>query len=337
MRYRKRYLDLISNEEVKNTFLFRSKIIREIRSFFYERDYVEVETPMLHPLVGGATARPFETYHNTLKTNLFLRIAPELYLKRLVVGGLERVFELNRCFRNEGISVKHNPEFTMLEFYEAYATYEDLMNLTEELMETLCGKLLGKKEIVYQGHTISFSKPFKKMTVEEALIQVGKVDPKNQKELEKQLLRAGVELKKNRDVFELQWLYFEQFIEEKLIQPTFVVDHPIEISPLARRSDEKSNVAERFEFYVAGREIANGFNELNDPEDQKQRFLEQLKKKQAGDKEATDYDADYIEALEVGLPPTAGEGIGIDRLVMLLTNSASIRDVLLFPQLKPEV
>lgn len=334
-RYRQRYLDLISNDEVGRVFKTRSKIIQEIRQFFLERDYLEVETPMLHPLVGGAAAKPFKTYHNALKMELFLRIAPELYLKRLVVGGVDRVFEINRCFRNEGISVKHNPEFTMLEFYEAYATYEDLMCLTEELFEELCLKIKGTTEIEYEGHAISMKKPFKRMSVREALEKYLDVPLDNAEALRKLLESRNIDLKGKSSIAELQWLCFEEFVEEKLIQPTFITDHPIEISPLARRSEKNPQLAERFELYIAAREIANGFNELNDPDDQKQRFLDQVRRKSEGDEEATDYDEDYIQALEYGLPPTAGEGVGIDRLTMLLTDSPSIRDVILFPQLRP--
>jgi lysyl-tRNA synthetase class 2 len=333
-RYRQRYLDLICNDEVKRTFWVRSEIMQCIRAFFLKRDYLEVETPMLHPLVGGAIARPFKTFHNTLKMNLFLRIAPELYLKRLVVGGFDRVFEVNRCFRNEGISIKHNPEFTMLEFYEAYATYHDLMNLTEELFEQLALKILGKTALTYQGQEISLQKPFRRLTVLESLKEYLGSDPEDKNSLVSILKKNGVKLKGHESLAELQWLAFEQEVEGKLIQPTYITDHPIEVSPLARRSEKNPNVAERFELYIAGREIANGFNELNDPEDQKNRFLDQVKRKAQGDEEAADYDEDYISALEYGLPPTAGEGIGIDRLAMLFTDSASIRDVILFPQLR---
>ncbi len=334
-RYRQRYVDLICNDEVKKVFETRSKIIQEMRNFFNEREYLEVETPMLHPLVGGATARPFKTYHNTLKMELFMRIAPELYLKRLVVGGFDRVYEINRCFRNEGISIKHNPEFTMLEFYEAYATYEDLMRLTEDLFERLAMKILGSTEITYETHAVSLRKPYKRMTVLEALKSHSVENASDKTTLVGLLKKKGVKLKGHESVPDLQWLCFEQYVEDQLIQPTFITDHPIEISPLSRRSDTRPEIAERFELYIAGREIANGFNELNDPEDQKSRFMDQLKRKAAGDEEATDYDEDYIRALEYGLPPTAGEGIGIDRLTMLLTNSSSIRDVILFPQMRP--
>lgn len=333
-RYRQRYVDLICNDESKKIFETRSRIVSYIRQFFLDRDYLEVETPMLHSLVSGAAAKPFQTHHNTLKMDLFLRIAPELFLKRLVVGGFDRVFEMNRCFRNEGISIKHNPEFTMLEFYEAYATYEDLMRLTENLLEGLVKEVCDSTDIEYQGERISLKAPFKRLTVQEALKEGGfKVDDSNA--LKEALKSRKIEFSEGLSLAELQWLCFEEFIEEKLVQPTFIHKLPIEVSPLARRSAEDPSVAERFELFVAGREIANGFNELNDPEDQAARFKDQLDRKARGDEETTDYDEDYIQALEYGLPPTAGEGIGIDRLTMLLTNAASIRDVILFPQLRP--
>ncbi len=333
-RYRQRYLDLIADDNVKKVFVTRSLIVQGIREFFLKRDYIEVETPMLHPLVGGAAARPFRTHHNTLKMDLFLRIAPELYLKRLVVGGLDRVFEINRCFRNEGISIKHNPEFTMLEFYEAYATYEDLMALTEELLERLATDLFGKAEISYQGQTISLKRPFKRWTVQESLRAMTSLPIEDIGALKHHLRSKGVMVKGDPTLAEVQWICFEEEVESQLIQPTYIIDHPIEISPLARRSETKPDTAERFELYIAGREIANGFNELNDPVDQEGRFRDQVRRKEAGDEEAADFDHDYIQALQYGLPPTAGEGIGIDRLTMLLTDSASIRDVILFPQLK---
>jgi lysyl-tRNA synthetase class 2 len=336
-RYRQRYLDLMTNEDSRRVFQTRARIIQFIRSYFLERDYLEVETPMLHSLVSGAAARPFKTFHNTLKMELFLRIAPELNLKRLVVGGFERVFEMNRCFRNEGISIKHNPEFTMLEFYEAYATYEDLMALTEDLLEKLCVEVLGTTEIEYQDQKISFKKPFRRMTVLQSLQEYSGLSIEDERELKAALKKKAVDLKGHETLADLQWLAFEAFVEEKLIQPTFITDYPIAVSPLARRSEERPNFAERFELFVCAREIANGFNELNDPEDQESRFRDQRRRKEAGDEEATDYDEDYIQALQYGLPPTAGEGIGIDRLTMLLTNSASIRDVILFPQMRPLV
>lgn len=333
-RYRQRYLDLICNEEAAEVFKKRASVIQEIRNFFVERDYLEVETPMLHPLVSGAAAKPFKTFHNTLKMDLFLRIAPELYLKRLVVGGFDRVFEINRCFRNEGISIKHNPEFTMLEFYEAYATYHDLMDMTEELIERLAQKICGGVNIEYESHQISLAKPFKRLTVKEALKEFTQLNIENKDELSAALKNKSVKLSGHESIVELQWLCFEEFVEEKLIQPTYIMDHPVQVSPLARRSESNPEYTERFELYIAGREIANGFNELNDPEDQEARFRDQLRRKELGDEEACDFDEDYIQALEVGLPPTAGEGIGIDRLTMLLTNSSSIRDVILFPQMR---
>jgi len=335
VRYRQRYLDLITSETSREVFKTRSRIVQFIRNYFLNRDYLEVETPILHPLVSGAAAKPFKTFHNTLKMDLFLRIAPELNLKRLVVGGFERVFEMNRCFRNEGMSIKHNPEFTMLEFYEAYATYEDLMNMTEDLLESLCMEVLGKTEIEYQGQAISMKKPFRRLSVHQSLKELTDLNIEDAGTLSAALKKNGAELKGHESLADLQWLAFEEFVESKLIQPTFITDYPIAVSPLARRNVANPDFAERFELFIAGREIANGFNELNDPEDQEARFRDQLRRKEAGDEEATDYDADYIEALQYGLPPTAGEGIGIDRLIMLLTNSASIRDVILFPQMKP--
>ncbi len=267
--------------------------------------------------------------------DLYLRIAPELYLKRLVVGGFDRVFEMNRCFRNEGISIKHNPEFSMLEFYEAYATYEDLMNMTEELLEVLCLEVLGSTEIDYQGTKISMKRPFKRMSVLDSLKLVPELNIEDAQNLRNALRKKGLEPKEHDSLADLQWQCFEEFVEEKLVQPTFITDFPIAVSPLARRNAAKPDLAERFELFVCGREIANGFNELNDPEDQESRFRDQLRRKEAGDEEAQDFDADYIQALQYGLPPTAGEGIGIDRLVMLLTNSASIRDVIFFPHMRP--
>ena len=337
-RYRQRYVDLIVNEESRKTFLLRSKITQAIREFFVARDYLEVETPMMHPIPGGAAAKPFVTHHNKLDMELFLRVAPELYLKRLVVGGLERVFEIGRNFRNEGISTQHNPEFTMLEFYQAYATYEDLMALIETLIQDLAKKVLGQETISYQETEINFKTPFQRMTMKEALLKVGKVDPavlKSREAAVKYAKSIGNTLKTEKE--ELGAILAEIFeitCEAKLIQPTFITQYPTEVSPLARKNDKDPTVTDRFELYIFGREIANGFNELNDPEDQASRFKSQVEALHRGDEEAMHFDADYIQALEIGMPPTAGAGVGIDRLVMLLTNSASIRDVILFPQLR---
>lgn len=294
-RYRQRYLDLISNDDVKEVFLKRSRIVQSIREYFTKRDFVEVETPMMHGMAGGAAARPFVTHHNTLDHDFYLRIAPELHLKRLVVGGIERVFEINRNFRNEGMSTQHNPEFTMLEFYQSYAVHEDLMSITEDLFGEISLAIHGKKTFSYRGKEMSFEGPFKRITHDE-------------------MLKAG---------------------EASLVQPTFVTDFPLKESPLARKNEKDPDIVDRFELYVAGMEIANGFSELNDPLDQKERFLQQVEAKKKGDEEAMPYDEDYIRALEHGLPPTAGEGIGIDRLVMILTDQPSIRDVILFPLMRP--
>jgi lysyl-tRNA synthetase class 2 len=339
-RYRKRYLDLMSNEDSRRVFEIRSKIVQGVRNYFTQRDFVEVETPMMHPLVSGAAARPFVTHHNTLDMKLFLRIAPELYLKRLVVGGFERVFEINRNFRNEGISIRHNPEFTMLEFYMCYATYEDLMNMTEEMVEGLVSEIHGKMEVEYQGDIINFKGPWKRITMEEAVqTHSGYKGAVNDADSMRAYLKSkSIEVSGREGVGGLLSKIFDEECDSKLIQPTFVVGYPVEVSPLARRSDQKSpsglDITDRFELFIHGKEIANGFNELNDPDDQKARFEAQLSEKDAGNLEATDYDADYIQALEYGLAPTAGEGIGIDRLTMLLTNAASIRDVIFFPQLR---
>jgi lysyl-tRNA synthetase class 2 len=333
-RYRKRYVDLIVNPKVREVFTKRSKIIEFIRQFLTGRDYIEVETPMMQVIAGGAVAKPFKTHHNALGIDLYLRIAPELYLKRLIVGGLEKVFEINRNFRNEGISVRHNPEFTMLEFYQAYATYEDLMDLTEEMVSTMVQELFGTCTITYNEQEINFARPWKRLTMEEALSEVGGFDlsiADDISRLRAYAEKAGIEglgqAPRGKIITEL----FENLCETKLIQPTFITQYPVEVSPLAKRSKTRPEVTERFELYISGMELANGFNELNDPADQKDRFLQQIAEKEEG---AT-MDEDYVTALEYGLPPTAGEGIGIDRLTMVLTDSPSIREVILFPLLRP--
>jgi lysyl-tRNA synthetase class 2 len=339
-RYRQRYVDLLVNGEVADTLKKRVKIIDGIRDFFKQRDFMEVETPMMQPIAGGATARPFVTHHNALNMDLFLRVAPELYLKRLVVGGFERVFEINRNFRNEGISIQHNPEFTMLEFYQAYATYLDLMQLTEELFACLAEQVCGSHNVTYQGQTIDLTPPWDHLTVVESIEKYGAV-PAERLQTSDSLLQILKDMdieveEKDSSYGKLLMKIFDEIVEPKLIQPTFITDYPVEISPLSRRNETNPEVTDRFELFIAGREMANAFSELNDPLDQRERFIQQGKEKAAGDEEAHQYDADYIRALEYGLPPTAGEGIGIDRLVMLLTDSPSIRDVILFPLLKPE-
>ncbi len=338
-RYRQRYVDLITNPDVKEVFVKRSRIINLIREFMVARDFLEVETPMMQQIPGGATAKPFVTYHNALDMELFLRIAPELYLKRLVVGGFERVFEINRNFRNEGISVRHNPEFTMMEFYQAYATYEDLICLTEELLCHVASELFGSLEFNYQGAAITFQRPWKRLTVREAILEYGDIDAKSLADRDlayAYALRLGLDLPEDIGFGKLLMEIFDEVAEAKLIQPTFITAYPTEVSPLSRRSEDDPEVVDRFEFFCAGREMANAFSELNDPVDQKERFLAQVVAKDKGDEEAHYMDEDYIRALEYGMPPTAGEGIGIDRLVMLLTDSPSIRDVILFPQLRRE-
>jgi lysyl-tRNA synthetase class 2 len=339
-RYRNRHIDLIVNQDVKKTFHARSHIIQVMRDFFNARGFLEVETPMMHQIPGGAAAKPFVTHHNKLGCDLFLRIAPELFLKRLVIGGLERVYEINRNFRNEGISIQHNPEFTMLEFYMSYATYEDLIKLTEELIPHIAQKVLGKTTVNYQSTEINLSPPFKRYTLKESLIKVGKLNPEILESKEKALnfaLSLGDELKSKKEgLGAILAEIFELTVEKQLIQPTFITEYPTEVSPLARKNDKDPSVTDRFELFIYGREIANAFTELNDPLDQAERFREQLAALNRGDDEAMHFDQDFIEALEHGMPPTAGEGIGIDRLVMILTDSASIRDVILFPQLKPK-
>ena len=339
-RYRQRYVDLIMNEASRETFKIRTRVIDGIRRFLMAKDYLEVETPMMHAIPGGATARPFNTYHNALDMDLFLRIAPELYLKRLVVGGFERVFEINRNFRNEGLSTRHNPEFTMVEFYQAYADYKELMDLTEEMLRTVTQDVLGTSQVHYQGTELDFSKPFHRMTVVDSILHfnptltVGEIATLDGATLVAKGL--GISLKDSYGLGKVQIEIFEKTVEHRLVQPTFITAYPTEVSPLARRNDDNPFVTDRFEFFVGGREIANGFSELNDAEDQAERFLAQVAEKDAGDDEAMHFDADYIRALEYGMPPTAGEGIGIDRLVMLLTDSPTIRDVLLFPHMRPE-
>ncbi|MCW8927422.1 MAG: lysine--tRNA ligase [Gammaproteobacteria bacterium] len=339
-RYRQRYLDLIVNDVTRDTFRVRSQIIHYIREFMVEREYLEVETPMMQAIPGGATAKPFTTFHNALDMELFLRIAPELYLKRLVVGGFERVFEINRNFRNEGLSTRHNPEFTMMEFYQAYADYNDLMDLTEELLRGLAQTVLGTTSVSYQDESYDFGKPFTRMTVKESILHYNPAlteaqlnDIEQAREVAKAL---GIPLKDSYGLGKIQIEIFEKTVEHRLKDPTFITAYPTEVSPLARRRDDDHFVTERFEFFVGGREIANGFSELNDAEDQAERFRKQVEEKDAGDEEAMHFDADYIVALEHGLPPTAGEGIGIDRLVMLFTDSPSIRDVLLFPHMRAQ-
>ena len=337
-RYRMRYVDLMVHPEVRNTFIVRSKIVQTMREFMVSHGYLEVETPMMHPIPGGAAARPFKTHHNALDMELYLRIAPELYLKRLVVGGFERVFEINRNFRNEGISVRHNPEFTMMEFYIAWRDYLHLMQFTEDMFRDIATKVLGKNLVGYQGLEIDFGKPFDRLTMVEAVKKyapdLADIDFNDAAILLKHIRANGENAKETDTIGTLQLKLFEAAAESKLIQPTFIVSYPAETSPLSRRNDENPAVCDRFELFIAGREIANGFSELNDPEDQAERFMDQVRQKDAGDAEAMHYDADYVRALEYGLPPTAGEGIGIDRLVMLLTDSASIRDVILFPQMR---
>jgi lysyl-tRNA synthetase class 2 len=340
MRYRQRYLDLIVNQQSRDTFFVRSKAVEYIRRYLSDRSFLEVETPMMHVIPGGAAARPFVTHHNALDIDLFLRIAPELYLKRLVVGGFEKVFEINRSFRNEGLSTRHNPEFTMLEFYWGYADYNDLMDLTEDLLRGLVTSILGGTEVPYQGEVYEFGQSFDRLTVLEAIVKYNDgvtAAQLNNIESAKEIAGGlGIEVKPSWGLGKIQIEIFEATAEHRLMQPTFITEYPAEVSPLARRSDSDPFVTERFEFFVGGRELANGFSELNDAEDQAQRFLEQVQQKEAGDDEAMYYDEDYVTALEHGLPPTAGEGIGIDRLVMLLTDSPSIRDVLLFPHMRPQ-
>jgi lysyl-tRNA synthetase, class II len=338
-RYRQRYVDLVANPAVHEIFAARSRIIAGIRAFLIEKGFLEVETPMMHPIPGGATARPFVTHHNALGVDLYLRVAPELYLKRLIVGGFPRVFEINRNFRNEGISTIHNPEFTMLEFYVAYADYHDLIRLTEELFGSLAQDVLGATSLDYQGQRIELAGPWRRWSYYQAILEVNRLDASVLKDRQAALAAAaklGLSVDPKAGLVDILNEIFEETVEPQLIQPTFVTDYPIEISPLARRKDADPSLTDRFELYIAGREIANAFSELNDPLDQRQRFEAQVAQREAGDDEAHHLDEDFLRALEHGMPPTAGEGIGIDRLVMLFTNQASIRDVILFPQLRPE-
>lgn len=340
MCYRRRYLDLIANESTRETFRIRSGVLKALRHFLDNKGFFEVETPMMHVLPGGAAARPFKTHHNALDMPLYLRIAPELYLKRLVVGGVERVYEVNRNFRNEGLSTRHNPEFTMVEFYQAYAAYEDLMDLTDEMLPVMAQEVLGRTTIEVEGQTIDLAKPFKRVTMLQSIIE-------HMPEVSVEMLQddgavralattLGIELHGRPGVGKIQLEIFEKVVEKQLIEPTFITAYPTEVSPLARRNDQDPNITDRFELFVGGREIANGFSELNDPDDQAERFKAQVAEREQGDDEAMWYDADYITALEYGLPPTAGEGIGIDRLVMLFAGVNSIRDVILFPLMRPK-
>ncbi|MBE9528328.1 MAG: lysine--tRNA ligase [Proteobacteria bacterium] len=336
-RYRQRYVDLMVNPDVKEVFAKRSEIVKFIRDFLTEREYIEVETPMLQQIPGGAAAKPFKTYHNALGMELYMRIAPELYLKRLIVAGLERVFEINRNFRNEGISTQHNPEFTMLEFYQAYATFEDLMDLTEEMVSSMVLKICGATTITYQGTELNFAPPWTRISVKDAILAHSDATAEIFSDKAAALKFAesiGLELPEKFSHDKVVIEIFESVAEPKFIQPTFVTHYPTDVSPLARKNDDDPSVTDRFELMVAGREIANAFSELNDPIDQRERFAAQIAEREAGDDEAHHMDEDYLRALEYGMPPTAGEGIGVDRLVMLLTDSASIRDVILFPQLR---
>ena len=338
IKYRKRYLDLICNDNTRNIFDIRFKAIRSIRNYFDEKGFIEVETPMMHKIPGGATAKPFITHHNTLDMDLYMRIAPELFLKRLIVGGFSKIFEINRNFRNEGISSKHNPEFTMVEFYKTFSTYIDMMNLTEELIRKVVKEVKGSTKIIYQEKELDFSKNFKRMTMIESIMKFSD-DLDKEKLLDESFLRnyckdKNIHTKNYQSIGEIYFSIFEKNVESNLIEPTFITEYPIEVSPLSRVNDKNKNIADRFEFFIMGKEIANGFSELNDPDDQKRRFEKQVELKEKGDNEAMYLDDDYIEALEYGMPPTAGEGIGIDRLIMVLTDSPSIREVLLFPLMR---
>ncbi len=339
-RYRQRYLDLVMNDKTRDIFIKRSKVVSTMRRFFEKRDFMEVETPMMQPLPGGAEATPFKTWHNALGMELFLRIAPELYLKRLVVGGFEKVFEINRNFRNEGVSTKHNPEFTMVEFYQAYANYEDLMDLTEEMFAHIATEVTGSDKVEYQGDLIDFGKKWQRLPLIESLTKIGGVDSSIIDKPEELLAFAeekGINITKKERHGKVLTKLFDTLVEPKLIQPTFITGYPVEVSPLSRKSDTNPDLTDRFELFISGKEIANGFSEINDPVDQYERFVEQSSQRQDGDSEAHIMDSEYVEALEYGMPPTAGEGIGIDRLVMLLTDSPSIREVILFPHMKKSV
>ncbi|THB81514.1 MAG: lysine--tRNA ligase [Desulfobacteraceae bacterium] len=336
-RYRQRYLDLIMNENARDIFEKRSRIVAKMRMFFQEKGFMEVETPMMQPLAGGAEATPFKTWHNALGMELFLRIAPELYLKRLVVGGFEKVFEINRNFRNEGVSTRHNPEFTMVEFYQAYATYEELMDLTEEMFLDIAQEVCGSATVTYQDEQIDFSKPWARIPMIESLTQIGGIDPDildDSQALLKLAEDRNIQITKKERHGKIITKLFDALVEPKLIQPTFITGYPVEVSPLSRKNDQNPEITDRFELFIAGKEIANGFSEINDPQDQYERFLMQVSQREEGNTEAHIMDNDYVKALEYGMPPTAGEGIGIDRLVMLLTDSASIREVILFPHMK---
>ncbi|MFV2032965.1 MAG: lysine--tRNA ligase, partial [Gammaproteobacteria bacterium] len=339
-KYRQRYIDLIMNEDSRRVFSVRSQVINFIRQYLSDAGFVEVETPMMQVIPGGAAAKPFITHHNALDMELYLRVAPELYLKRLVVGGIEQVFEINRNFRNEGLSTRHNPEFTMLEFYQAYADYQQLMDLTEDMLRQLAQSVVGGTRLSYQGEQLDLQQTFQRLSVLDSILKYNPgLDPASLGDLEycrKVASELGIQIESNWGAGKLQVEIFEKTVEHRLIQPTFITAYPTEVSPLSRRNDENPFVTDRFELFLAGREIANGFSELNDPEDQVERFRRQVKDRDSGDDEAMPFDADYIRALEYGMPPTAGEGIGIDRLVMLLTDSPSIRDVILFPHMRPE-
>lgn len=338
IKYRKRYLDLICNKGSWDTFNDRFKIIKAVRNYFDNLGFIEVETPMMQKIPGGATAKPFITHHNTLDMDLYMRIAPELYLKRLIVGGFEKIYEINRNFRNEGVSSKHNPEFTMIEFYQTYCNYSDMMNITEDLLRYVVNKVKGVSLINYQGQNLDFGKPFKRITLKESILEfennLTKDDIDNIDKIKNYCSKENIDITKQSSIGEIQFALFEKIVEPNLLDPTFITEYPIEVSPLARVNNENPLIADRFEFFIMGKEIANGFSELNDPDDQRKRFENQAALKDGGNDEAMYFDEDYIEALEHGMPPTAGEGIGIDRLVMILTDSPSIRDVLLFPLMR---